>query len=142
MAPRGGHSFLRGLLKISLLIGLLGAFGAALAYLYPPGKAGPFEELMEIGKAAEVPPGAGKLVWFKGRPVWVLHLEKGFVALAARCPHGCLLDWDGRRRVLVDPCHGGTFDTNGNPLTGWHSTPLTRFEAKVIGDEIYLRRPR
>lgn len=126
----------------TLFIGLLGFLGSAFAYLYPPEKAGPFEGMMKIGKVSEIPIGEGKFVWFGDQPLWVLHLEKGFVALSALCPRDCLLDWDGGRKVLVDPCHGGTFDANGNPLTGLHSSPLPRFEAEVIGDEIYLRRPR
>lgn len=140
MDGAAGRSFLRGLLRFTLSIGLLVSLGTALAYLYPPARPSPFEETMNVGRASEVPLGGGKFVWFKGQPLWVLHLEKGFVALAARCPRGCLLNWDEQRKVLVDPCHGATFDANGNALTGLHSSPLTRFEAKVIGDELYLRR--
>ncbi len=132
---------MRGLLQSALAIGLLGPLGSVLAYVYPPARPSPFGETMRVGKASEVPLGGGKFVWFKGEPLWVLHMEKGFVALAARCPRGCLLNWDEKRKLLVDPCHGGTFDANGNPLTGLHSSPLTRFEAKVIRDEVYLREP-
>lgn len=136
---RGRRTFLRQLLGGTLVVGLLGILGGILAYIFPPARRFPQSGSLTVGEQSRIPPGGGELVIFNGQPVWVLHLERGFLALSALCTHrGCLLEWDRDRRVLSCPCHMGLFDAHGNVLKGLPPRPLPRFRAAVVKGKIYL----
>jgi cytochrome b6-f complex iron-sulfur subunit len=137
------RSFLQGLFGGTLVIGLLGILGAILAYIFPPARRFPRVGSLRVGEESRIPLGEGELVIFNGQPVWVLHLERGFIALSALCTHrGCLLEWDKEKKVLSCPCHMGLFDTNGNVLTGLPPRPLPQYRVAVRGGKIYLSEGR
>jgi len=140
IATEDRRIFLKGLLKGSLAIGFLSLLGGMIAYLFPSERRGlnPTGR-MRVALASEIPPGKGKQVIFHGEPVWILHLQGGFVALSAVCTHkGCIIGWDEKRRTLTCPCHGGLFDVNGNVLAGPPQRPLTRLRVEVLDGEVYL----
>lgn len=69
-----------------------------------------------------------------------------FIAFSAACTHmGCLVQWQGKGREFVCPCHGGTFDEYGDPQPGKHPglylTSLPRLDTKVEHGNIYVRVP-
>lgn len=137
------RTFLKWLLGGSLVVGLLGLLGSALAFIFPPARRFPLTRVMRVGEAQQLPLGEGELVIFNGKPVWVLHLERGFVALSALCTHrGCLLEWDKEKRVLSCPCHMGLFDAEGNVLSGLPPRPLPRYRVAVRGGGIYISEER
>lgn len=137
------RSFLRQLLRGTIVVGLLGILGAILAYVFPPARRFPQAGSLRVGEESRILPGEGELVIFDGQPVWVLHLEKGFVALSAVCTHkGCILEWERDKKVLSCPCHMGLFDANGNVLKGLPPRPLPRFRVAVLGGKIYLSKAR
>lgn len=148
MAEAGGHergsdrrTFLSGLLKGSLVVGLLSALGGISAYIFPPERRefNPGRLRLRVGRADDFEVGEGKQVLFGGEPVWVLRLPSGFVALSAICTHqGCIIDWDEKRRLLVCPCHGGLFDYHGNVIAGLPTRPLRHLHAEVVGEEVFL----
>lgn len=52
-----------------------------------------------------------------------------FSALSAVCTHlGCALKWAPQRRSFECPCHGGIYDTTGQPIAGpaLYTTPVRR----------------
>lgn len=139
----GRRAFLRQLLWGGSIAGLLGVLGSIFAFIFPPARRFPLTRVMRVGEAEGIPPGEGELVIFNGRPVWVLHLERGFVALSAICTHrGCLLEWDKARKVLSCPCHRGLFDLEGNVLAGLPPRPLPRYRVGVRGGGIYISEER
>jgi cytochrome b6-f complex iron-sulfur subunit len=139
--PTSRRSFLARLLGGTLLAGVATVCGSVLAYLFPPEEVssslGP--QRVRVGKAADIPLGAGKLVLVSDAPVWVVHLPRGFVALSAFCTHqGCLVSWEANRRLFECPCHAGRFDERGNVVSGFPREPLHRLRVGLVGDDVYV----
>jgi Rieske Fe-S protein len=72
-------------------------------------------------------------------PVYVLAVEDGFVAVSPICMHlGCTVDIQGAR--LVCPCHGSTYDREGNVLRGPTLKPLRRYATTLTAEgELLIR---
>jgi cytochrome b6-f complex iron-sulfur subunit len=135
------RTFLSGLLKSSLALGLLSALGGIAAYILPPERRefNPGRLRLRVGRVEDFKIGQGKQVLFAGEPVWVLRLRGGFIALSAICTHqGCIVDWDEKRQLLRCPCHGGLFDARGNVIAGLPTRPLRHLRAEVVGGEVFL----
>lgn len=71
-------------------------------------------------------------------PVYVLATGEGTYAVVSPiCTHrGCTVDVSGER--LVCPCHGSTYDRQGNVLKGPAQRALTRYPAALSGDELTI----
>ncbi|GIX07562.1 MAG: hypothetical protein KatS3mg115_1965 [Candidatus Poribacteria bacterium] len=74
-------------------------------------------------------------------PILLVRVEEDDVAaVTIICTHqGCQVMYDGRE-FLNCPCHGSRFDLEGNVVRGPANRPLTRFEAEIFGDSVFLRR--
>jgi Rieske Fe-S protein len=72
-------------------------------------------------------------------PVYVLAVADGYVAVSPICMHlGCTVDVQGAR--LVCPCHGSTYDREGNVLRGPTLKPLRRYATTLTGEgELLIR---
>lgn len=86
----------------------------------------PFDEYRELAKvggsaAAELP---------DHTEVLVAHVEPDrFVCVSLRCTHAnCKVAYDAKGKKFVCPCHGSSFDLDGQPLGGPARKPLARFE--------------
>ena len=63
-----------------------------------------------------------------------------FVALSALCTHqGCTVGYNSSSKELVCPCHGGTFDTNGNVLGGPPPKALQKFTVTQSGNTLTIK---
>ncbi|MFQ6131182.1 MAG: ubiquinol-cytochrome c reductase iron-sulfur subunit [Armatimonadota bacterium] len=120
--------------------GLLAAYGI-YSYLVPPEAGADREgEAVEIGTAAELPEGDGRVYAYRDIPAIVIHTKEGFVAFDATCTHlGCLVKWDADRGQIACPCHAGIFDLKGNVLSGPPPRPLTPLRVEVVGDKLMIR---
>jgi len=89
---------------------------------------------------AEIPVGGSKVVLFKDKPVIVINRPgKGFVALSKVCTHlGCLVEYEKNKNRLICPCHAGTFDLEGNVLSGPPPRPLPKVTLKVEGEQLII----
>jgi len=137
------RSFLSNLMAGSLFMWLAGVVAAVAAYLFPPDEArsslGP--QRVRVGPTDEIRLGEGKLTLVEEEPVWVVHLTRGFVALSAWCTHqGCVIKWDGQKRLFQCPCHEGRFDESGNVVAGLPLRPLTRFRVGEVDGAVYVSR--
>ena len=135
------RSFLNKLLAGTLLTGGGGVLASIVAYLFPSAEAssalGP--RRVRIGREEDLEVGQGKLALVNEEPVWVIHLPTGFVAMSALCTHkGCMINWEGERRVFTCPCHNGLFDERGNVVAGLPLSPLPRFRAGITDGELYV----
>ncbi len=83
--------------------------------------------------------------------VVVMHLESGYVATGARCPHkGCSVRWQKDRGLLVCPCHKSEYKPDGTNVRGpgWgkpmsveqFGKNLTKYNAIVEGDSVIVTR--
>src|ERR1035438_2230989 len=51
-----------------------------------------------------------------------------YIALAQACTHaGCSIGYNYSQNDFVCPCHGGTFDTSGNVVSGPPPAPLKKY---------------
>jgi cytochrome b6-f complex iron-sulfur subunit len=91
-------------------------------------------------KRGDVPQGSFKELVLDNKPVIVIEVpQKGYVAFSRICTHlGCLVRFDSDKKVFICPCHGGTFDMNGNVLSGPPPRPLERINLKIEGEEIVI----
>jgi len=127
-------------------LGLLSAAGIGvpiLGFLMPPRGALADPDLVEAGNVDEFREGTARVIPFHGVPVFVVRFEGDrYHALSATCTYMkfCRLEWDGERRLLRCPCHGGVFDVYGNVVDGLARIPLTRYDVVRVGDTLFLRR--
>ncbi|HTA94409.1 MAG TPA: Rieske (2Fe-2S) protein [Polyangiaceae bacterium] len=77
----------------------------------------------------------GMLAVVPNAPALLARDEQGLYAMTITCTHeGCDIAPSGT--ILVCPCHGSHFDSNGNVLQGPAGSPLTHFAVVVdaMGD--------
>ncbi|BHH85893.1 QcrA and Rieske domain-containing protein [Desulforhopalus sp. 52FAK] len=84
-------------------------------------------KLIDVGMVAEFAPGTVTAV-----PQGQFHLacleDGSFLALSKSCTHlGCSVPWDEDQNKFICPCHGSTFDLQGNVLTAPALRPLDYF---------------
>ncbi len=112
----------------------LGAAWVAAAFVQPPaGGRGLADNTLDAGPADALRVGQGRLVQHGRQPVWVVRTsEDTYIGMSAVCTHlRCILNWDTERRVMDCPCHAGSFDLNGNVLSGPPPLPLERFAVET-----------
>jgi Rieske Fe-S protein len=67
------------------------------------------------------------------------------IAMSAACTHkGCIVAWSSSDRRFHCPCHGGTFQEDGDIDSGSSSlylNPLPRLDVQVDNGQIYVRMP-
>jgi cytochrome b6-f complex iron-sulfur subunit len=67
--------------------------------------------------------------------VVVANTVTGYVAIAQSCTHeGCSIGYNQNSNNFVCPCHGGTFDTSGNVISGPPPAPLKIYTVTQNGD--------
>ena len=65
----------------------------------------------------------------------IVNTGSGFTALAQACTHqGCPLAYNKSGNDFVCPCHGGTFDINGNVTQGPPKIALQKFNVTQNGN--------
>jgi Rieske Fe-S protein len=91
-----------------------------------------YPELTQIGGAVRLQPVGSQ------EPVYVLVLESGEVAaLSPICTHlGCTVQIQGP--FLVCPCHGSTYDRDGEVLRGPAARSLSRYHVERAPDGVLV----
>lgn len=91
-------------------------------------------------KKSDINLGEARDFVLNNKPVIIINrYEKGYVAFSKVCTHlGCLIEYDRGQRRLVCPCHAGTFDLEGNVLSGPPPKPLSVVPLRVEGEFIIL----
>ncbi len=91
-------------------------------------------------KKSDIRLGEAREIILNEKPVIVINrYEKGFAAFSKVCTHlGCLVEYERGQRKLVCPCHAGTFDLEGNVLSGPPPRPLPMIPLRVEGDVIIV----
>lgn len=135
MKRRRFLKFLTSILGLSAI----GAFAYPLLRFLSPLEAGLKAKSVVIAKS-EIPLGATKDLVVRGVPAIVINRkEKGYIVLSKVCTHlGCLVKYEKERLLLICPCHAGTFDLEGNVISGPPPRPLQKFPFRVEGDNILI----
>jgi cytochrome b6-f complex iron-sulfur subunit len=107
-------------------------------FLAPSGSAS--DEKKIVLSKLEIPVGGSKVVLFNDKPAIVINRPgKGFIAMSKVCTHlGCLVEYVKDRNMLICPCHAGTFDLEGNVLSGPPPKPLLKLPLRVEGEQIIV----
>ena len=135
------RAFLRYLIRALGLMWAGGFAATALSYLHLPRRLRTSSsQAVEVGPETDLRPGEGRMVTGDHSPFWVVHTESGkLIALLAECTHRrCILTWQAETATLLCPCHGGSFDLNGNVLGGPPPRPLQSLAVSVKGGTVYV----
>lgn len=134
------RDFLGWCIKAGLLATLAGMLFPVLNYLWPVTRQGPGGGLKEVGREEDIPVGGSKKVIVDGSAILIIRTAKEFKAFSAICTHlGCVVGWDGQKHVMVCPCHGGVFDTDGRVISGPPPRPLPAYPVSVVGGKILIK---
>jgi cytochrome b6-f complex iron-sulfur subunit len=89
---------------------------------------------------SQIPPGATRNLVVAETPAIIIHREEaGFVVLSRVCTHlGCLVNFNKARRLLICPCHGGTYTLDGKVIAGPPPLPLPKFPFKIVGNNLEI----
>ena len=117
------------------MLGISGALGiAGLWRFFSFRSASARPVLFDLGPVGELPQNA--LITVSEAQAVVLSSIDGFKAFSLECPHlGCLVE--PREDGFYCPCHGSTFELDGNVTKGPDSQPLTGLKLKLT-DEGHL----
>ncbi len=132
------RTFLQSLLAVFGTVSVASFSYPLLRFLAPPADANTLKKFTLDKK--DIPAGASRVVLVNDKPVIVINQPgKGYVALSSVCTHlGCLVGYERARNVLVCPCHGGTYDLDGNVLSGPPPRPLPKVPIKVESDQVVI----
>lgn len=88
------------------------------------------EKLTKVGGSATLK--------IKGRPILFIRDSKATVrAIDPICTHEkCVVAYKKKSNRIECPCHGSTFDLEGNPLKGLAGKPLRTYDATLSGGRI------
>lgn len=93
-----------------------------------------------VCKVSDVPPGTGRLIQHRDKPIAVFNISGSFYAINHICPHrgGPLADGVLQGNVVSCPWHGWTFcvDSGLADHPGGHS--VATYEVKVEGNDVLL----
>jgi len=74
--------------------------------------------------------------------VEVVRTADGVVARSLLCSHyGCRVAWDRAASLYRCPCHAGTFDASGRPVSGPPPGPLRAVRVAIEGDAALVGEP-
>lgn len=129
---------------LKLLTSILGV-SALSAFTYPilrfltPLKAKGKGESIVIAKR-EIPIEGAKDLVIGGVPaVLINRKDKGYIILSKVCTHlGCLVKYDKEKLLLICPCHAGSFDLEGNVVSGPPPKSLEKFQFRIEGDNVRI----
>jgi len=63
--------------------------------------------------------------------------EDGYLAVAQTCTHeSCTITYSRGSQTFPCPCHGGTFDLNGNVIAGPPPYPIKRYSVSKNGSKL------
>jgi cytochrome b6-f complex iron-sulfur subunit len=132
------RSFLKALLVLFGTVSFTSFVYPLVRFLAPQGNANTVSKAV-LAKP-EIPAGGSKIVVINDKPVIVINRPgKGFIALSKVCTHlGCLVEYDKDNNRLICPCHAGTYDLEGNVLSGPPPRPLSKVPLKVEGDQLII----
>lgn len=142
---QGRRRFLLGLSWSGLGLFLTTFLAAVLNFFWPRVSIRPARSF-QVGFPDDYRP--GQVVYIRGRNIFIVRNEKGFLALSARCTHlGCMVVWNRDHRIFLCPCHGGKYDAEGRNIEGPPPRPLDQLALKlddngflVVDQDIILKR--
>ena len=130
----------RALGGVLAVVGLEG-LAVTLVSLFPSLKGG-LGTKINAGPVSNYPlisPKEGAPVKFTDGKLWVVHLEQGWWALAQKCPHlGCAVPWCDQSGHFECPCHGSTYNLEGQWVEGPAPRGMDRYPVDVSSGNVVI----
>ncbi|OGZ98741.1 MAG: hypothetical protein A3C07_04635 [Candidatus Sungbacteria bacterium RIFCSPHIGHO2_02_FULL_47_11] len=134
------RDFLGWIIQFGLFTTLAGMIAPALTYLWPVTRRGPAGGLSDVCAEDDILVWGGKKIILAGSAILVIRTPQGFKAYSAICTHlGCLVEWDGKKREIICPCHAGLFDLDGKVVAGPPPRPLPSYEVSVVNGRVMVK---
>ena len=109
--------------------------GAAISCAPGPG---PEEVFLDLA-LDDIPDGRRTATRLALHPVEIRRAGREVTAVSLLCTHmGCRVRWFPTRDAYICPCHDGTFDAAGHPISGPPTEPLDRLPVVVEGDRVRI----
>ena len=107
-----------------------------------PGDGGLSLSLAQNPALAEI--GGQVSVMHEDGRVLVARLDGATVsAVDQRCPHrGCSIGWSREDSGFVCPCHGSTFEADGQLRTGPARSGLSQYPTRFDGERVFVELPK
>jgi cytochrome b6-f complex iron-sulfur subunit len=89
---------------------------------------------------SDIPSGTAKNIVFRNTPAVIINRpDKGYFAFSRICTHlGCLVEYNKSTLQFICPCHAGTYDLEGNVVSGPPPKPLAAIPVKIEGETIII----
>ncbi len=136
------RTFLDLLIKGFLSLWGLGAAALGISFLKAPSaERRPGERTVRCGPLLGLSVGEARFIRHGAEPLFVVRVSDAeVIALSGICTHlRCVLTWNEAAKTILCPCHAGSFDRDGNVLSGPPRRPLDRYPAEVRAGEIVVR---
>jgi len=105
---------------------------------------------VDFGALEDLTPGSIEMLTyeFMVKDGWLVLPQRGFVwaktskdhhikVFSSTCTHlACNVIWQEEVNQFICPCHSGRFDSNGNPLAGPPTRPLSTLVHKIEDDNL------
>ncbi len=136
---RGFLNFLLGITGLGWLASIL---YPVLKYLNPPELPEANISSLKVGKVDDIPYNSGQIIKFGRTPVLLIRDSEGtFKALHGVCTHlDCIVQYKPDKELVWCACHGGSYDTDGNNLSGPPPRPLEKFAVNIRDGELYVAK--
>jgi len=96
------------------------------------------EEKLSSNQTATLPFNQNKAISFYKEFI-IINKEKNTSVFSSKCTHlGCTIS-EVKNGELICPCHGSTFDENGEPLKGPATKPLQKLEFQIENGQITIK---
>jgi len=136
------RGFLNGFLGTTLASLAAAVLYPVLRFLAPPRIPETPTNQVLAGTVSELSRSKSKIFPFGSEAAILIEIEPGdYRAFSAVCTHlSCTVQYDEPGERFICACHNGAFDLNGRNVSGPPPAPLTPFEVKVTGDDIFVIR--
>ncbi len=133
------RDFLGWIIKGGILATLAGMILPALEYILPVVRRGPAGGAEEVASLEDIPVWGSKKIILSGSAIILIRTPQEVKAFSAICTHlGCIVDWDGKKKEILCPCHAGLFDVDGRVVSGPPPRPLPPHAVKVVDGRIFV----
>jgi cytochrome b6-f complex iron-sulfur subunit len=110
-------------------------------YVSPPDVPEPATSSVVAASANELKPQQGKIFRFGGQPGLLVRTDDGYRAFSATCTHlNCTVQYRGELKQIWCACHNGSYDLNGQVVSGPPPKPLQEFKVHLAGDDVVVSR--
>lgn len=134
------RGLIRWVLGSGLVISLTSFLYPVIRFLNPPPSSEAAVNEVVAGKPGDLKPNSGKIVRFGDNPVILIRVNQTeWRAFSAVCTHlGCIVQYQPERTRIWCACHNGTYNLQGQVVSGPPPLPLRPYAVHISDDEVII----